>query len=436
LRAHGLTAPDAACAADSYMGSHQRQAFIVVASLFVSLFFVMGGSAFTVGLFFPPLIQTFHWSHGRLSLMYTAFGLAMGLASPVTGWLIDRTGVKAVMAVGAVMVGAGYLVASQVQSFGPLIAAFLVIGAGVGFSTLVPTAVVAARWFSERRAFALGVSITGTSIGGMVMPLVVEHLIRTRGWRTALGAIAAPVLAVALPLILFAIRLPSEAPIVGDSVAPSSEELPGLALGPALCTRSFWMLALMMAFAAMGLSGAYYHIVPFLVASSYTAQQAAFVLSLQAAVMTVGFLVMGYLSDRFSVRIVLPAALFIEGVGVASLLGARNPAFALLSIAVFLAAFGITAGATSSLVPIILAESLGLKRFGTLTGLINLCGTLGGSTGPLVVGAIFDLGGSYGPAFQLCALLLVLGALATLFVSPAQGVVVDARAALRTRGSH
>jgi MFS family permease len=173
--------------------------------------------------------------------------------------------------------------------------------------------------------------------------------------------------------------------------------------------------------------------VPFLVANGYSSQQAALVLSLQAAVMTVGFLVMGYLSDRFSVRIVLPAALFIEALGVASLLGARNPGFALLAIALFLAAFGITAGATSSLVPIILAETLGLKRFGTLTGLINLSGTLGGSTGPVVVGAIFDLGGSYGPAFQLCALLLALGALATVFVSPAEGVAVDARSAVRAR---
>jgi len=418
------------------MTNQRRQAFIVVASLFISLFFLMGGSAFTVGLFFPPLIQTFHWSHGRLSLMYTVFGLAMGLASPVTGWLIDRTGVKAVMATGAIMVGAGYIAASQTQSFGPLIAAFLVIGAGVGFSTLVPTAVVAARWFSDSRALALGVSITGTSIGGMVMPLVVEHLIATRGWRVALAAIAAPVLELALPLIVFVIRLPSEQPVLRDSVAPRSEALPGLDLAPALCTRSFWMLALMQAFASMGLAGAYYHIVPFLVAGGYTSQQAALVLSLQAGVMTAGFVVMGYLSDRFSVRIVLPAALFIESVGVASLLGARKPELAVISIAAFLIAFGITAGATSSLVPIILAESLGLKRFGTLTGLINLCGTLGGSTGPLVVGAIFDLGGSYFPAFQLCALLLALGSLATLFVSPAQGLAIDARSTLGARGSH
>jgi MFS family permease len=420
----------------SNMTNQRRQAFVVVSSLFVSLFFVMGGSAFTVGLFFPPLIKTFHWSHGRLSLMYTAFGLTLGLASPVAGWLIDRTGVKLVMAAGATMVGAGYIAASRAHSFAPLMIAFLVIGAGVGCSTLVPTAVIAARWFSNRRALALGVSITGTSIGGMVMPFVVEHFIATRGWRTALVVIAGPVLLVALPLILFGIRLPSEKPIVRDSAEVRAETLPGLDLVPALRTLSFWMLALMMMFAAAGLSGAYYHIVPFLVVSGYTAQQAAFVLSLLAGALTVGFLVMGYLSDRFSVRIVLPAALFIEAMGVASLLGARNPQFATVSIAAFMFAFGITAGATSSLVPIILAESLGLRRIGTLTGLINLFGTLGGSTGPLAVGAIFDASGGYGPAFQLCALLLALGALATVFVSPAPGLVIDARSALGAHGSH
>src|SRR5579884_2529320 len=111
------------------MSNNRQQAAVVVVSLFIALFFVMGGSAFTVGLFFPPLIKTFHWSHGRLSLMYTAFALTMGLASPFAGWLIDRIGVKPVMAVGTVMVGAGYLGASQIHSFGPLIVSFLVIGA-------------------------------------------------------------------------------------------------------------------------------------------------------------------------------------------------------------------------------------------------------------------------------------------------------------------
>src|SRR5690349_12321484 len=99
------------------MSNNRRQAAVVVISLFIALFFVMGGSAFTIGLFFPPLIKTFHWSHGRLSLMYTAFALAMGLASPVAGWLIDRIGVKPVMACGAAIVGAGYLMASQANSF-------------------------------------------------------------------------------------------------------------------------------------------------------------------------------------------------------------------------------------------------------------------------------------------------------------------------------
>jgi MFS family permease len=41
------------------------------------------------------------------------------------------------------MVGGGYIAASQAHSFGLLIVAFLVIGAGVGSSTPVPTAVVA-----------------------------------------------------------------------------------------------------------------------------------------------------------------------------------------------------------------------------------------------------------------------------------------------------
>jgi MFS family permease len=412
----------------------RKEALVVVLTLFVALFFVMGGSAFTVGLFFPPLIKTFHWSHARLSFMYTAFALAMGLSSPFAGWLIDRTGARNVMVVGAAMVAGGYLFGSQIHSFGALIVAFLVIGTGVGASTLVPTAVVAANWFSEQRGLALGVSIAGSSIGGMVMPLAVNHIISIRGWRTALMAIAVPIVLLAMPLIWFGIRM---RPATSNALETREEtSLPGLDVGPALKTVSFWMLALMQVLAGLGLSGTYYHIVPYLVDAGYSSAQAAYVVSLQAGAVTLGFLTMGYLTDRFGVRKVLPAALLIEGLGVLSLIGAQSQALAVLFIAVFLLAFGITAGATSSLVPIILAESLGLKRYGTLSGLINLCATVGGSVGPVAVGRIFDATRSYERALEVCSITLVLAAIAPLFVYPAEGILVNAPAALGSHSPH
>jgi sugar phosphate permease len=80
---------------------------------------------------------------------------------------------------------------------------------------------------------------------------------------------------------------------------------------------------------------------------------------------------------------------------------------------VFLVVYGLTVGAPLTLVPLVMADSLGLRRFGSLSGLLGLFNIMGASAGPVVAGRIFDVTGGYAPAFEAFALALVLGAVAT-----------------------
>src|SRR5208337_4298137 len=91
-------------------------------------------------------------------------------------------------------------------------------------------------------------------------------------------------------------------------------------------------------------------------------------------------------------------------------------------VTLFVLVFGMTAGVTSSIVPVATVETLGLRRFGTLSGLIGLAATIGLSAGTVVVGKIFDLTASYSVAFELGAAFTFLGALAAFAVSPVAGV--------------
>ncbi len=85
-------------------------------------------------------------------------------------------------------------------------------------------------------------------------------------------------------------------------------------------------------------------------------------------------------------------------------------------------AFGLTAGCTSSLTPVVAVEALGLRRFGTLWGLIGLGSTIGLGGGPLLVGWVFDATNSYAMAFELCAAMIFAAAIAVVPVAPAQGI--------------
>jgi nitrate/nitrite transporter NarK len=64
------------------------------------------------------------------------------------------------------------------------------------------------------------------------------------------------------------------------------------------------------------------------------------------------------------------------------------------------------------LLPLLVAESLGRKRYGFISALAGVAGTLGAMVGPVVAGLIFDATKSYVSAFELFILLDLLGAVA------------------------
>jgi MFS family permease len=82
---------------------------------------------------------------------------------------------------------------------------------------------------------------------------------------------------------------------------------------------------------------------------------------------------------------------------------------------VYLLVVGLAVASPVALAPLVLAESLGLKRFGTLYGWIQLASTLGLFAGPLIAGELYDLTHSYVASFETAALIALSGAVASFF---------------------
>jgi MFS family permease len=231
------------------MSPNERQGWLVIAALWVVNFLTIGSTISTIGVFFNPLIHQFGWSHEQVSRLATAYILCMGLTAPAAGWMLDRVPAQLPMGVGVTAVASGYLLASRAGSLTSLIAAFALIGAGVGASSLVPGTIVAANWFKQRRGLAIGIAVCGSAVGATVMPPTVAHLIILHGWRTTLLYIGAPSLALGLPVILAVVRTrPPGAAGSGREMAASvrreAAATPGLELGAALRSLPFWMLAI------------------------------------------------------------------------------------------------------------------------------------------------------------------------------------------------
>ncbi|MBV8055637.1 MAG: MFS transporter [Deltaproteobacteria bacterium] len=393
------------------MAEQAKMARRIAGALFVTLFLLWGSGYNTFGVFFTPLLKEFHGTHASISLCATAIVLFTGAAAPVAGWLIKVVDVRLVMGAGATLAGVSLLGISRASSFNHLLGWYVLLGVGLGGSTMVPASLILTNWFTERRGTVLGVATAGMELGGVIMTLLSARLISTNGWRTAYVVLALPIFLIVLPLIIMVIKgrpetFGAEAIEGATGPAGSSDLLiapeDGLEVREAFRKRSFWLLGLALFCFGFGVAGALIHLVPLMLKARYSAASAALALSSVHALITVGKPTMGAVGDFIGARKVLAGAFAICALGIV-LMGDAGRA-PILALGIFFYAFMLAT--PIALVPVILLEIAGPRSLGTLFGLLFFVQTVGAAIGPIIVGWVFDIIGSYIAGYTLSAAIL------------------------------
>ncbi len=408
------------------MTKRERQGWTIAASLFATLFLVFGSGYNAAGAFVTPLIKEFGWSRTRVSSLQSLLAVSAGFSGPLIGWLLDRVEARRVMVVGAAMAGGAYLLASRAHSYTVLLIAYLLLGIGLAAATLLPAAVVIANWFWTGRGTAMGLTFAGTSSGGAVMTLVASTAILWGGsWRAGYLTLALPMIFVVIPLVTLVVRTrPDDAAGEIKSVSQRADALPGFELSEAFRTRSFWLLCAAQFLYATVAAGAGLHFIPYLIGLHYRPEFAAWMFFTAFLFTTLGKLTLGFAADRISARIALIVNFIGAALGMLLIFGAGNR----MVLLPFVAIFGLTLGAPLVLIPLLTADCLGLKRYGAIGGIAGVFNTLGAFVGPIMLGRIFDLTGSYASAFEICFALSIFGAVVTFSCLPYEAEQVRSRA--------
>jgi MFS family permease len=395
------------------------KATIMVALVTVQLMVTGPGGAMT-GVFFTPLMRAFGWNHAQVSQIAFASTIAGGLIAPIVGWLLDRLGARWVMSAGMVLVVVGYWLASSIHSLTALTIAFAFLGSGFMLGGLVPVYVVFVNWFKERRGTAGGVVQAAFGVGLATTPPLLTWLILHHGWRMGFRWLSAPVALLVLPLMLAVMR--TRPPMAeAKSVSQEVAALPGLDLGPALCSAMFWLVAAGDLLFTVGSGSVLVHQITYLIGLGYSPQHAALAFSAQTVASCVGSIVLSAMGDRYGARQVLCVAMLLIIVGIYAFIGVGNPHFAAPLMVVFAICWGLGIGCVGPLLPMLLAETIGLRRLGTLMGIIRFGAALSGAFGPVLAGYIYDVTGSYVPAFELATAILLGSAITIAMVRPVKG---------------
>ncbi len=403
------------------MSRQERRKWVVLGGLFLCLFVIVGPSIDSIGVYFTPLLHEFNATRAQLSLIFTLFTAALGLTTFFAGWLLDWMAPRPLMISGAALVGVTFITAAYCHSLTTLLASFLIMGIGAGASGMGPSAVVIARWFTERRALAMAVLVAGMSAGSVLVTPLAAKILTLSGWRFCFKLIAIPIFILAIPILALVVNS-APAPAKSDN-SEGINTLPGLELSPALHSDAFRKLVGVTLLTGLGMYGPFFHFIPFLITAGYTTATAAWIYSAKSLVSMVCGPMMGSFADRWGCRRVLALGNIITGIGIVLLLGAasHNQRFSAAAIIAFILFYGSCGGTVVSLVPALTAETLGLRRFGTLSGILLLTATAGQSIGPALVGKLYDVSGSYAVPFAAGFVLEIAAALVTWRIFPVRG---------------
>jgi MFS transporter, OFA family, oxalate/formate antiporter len=135
-------------------------------------------------LFTVPLAESLQTRLSAVQLAFTLFVLAETWLVPIEGYFIDRFGARAIVSLGGVLVGLGWVGSGLGHSLANLYFWYTLggVGAGAVYGASVSTAL---KWFPDRRGLAAGLAAGGYGFASALTILPIQNMIDRSGYQSA-----------------------------------------------------------------------------------------------------------------------------------------------------------------------------------------------------------------------------------------------------------
>ena len=375
---------------------------------------LMGGFSYAWGVFVVPMVERFDWTTAEATLPFSVYLVIFALMMVPSGRFQDKMGPRKVAALGATVFFLAYGLAALVDRF-PfplwLVVTYGVMGGtacGLTYACAVPPA---RKWFPDKPGFAISFAVMGFGLAAIILaPLKAKYLIPVHGIEGTLFIIGIITSVVCL-FAAWLIRNP-----------PPGWEPPGKGLGkgvvktieirqestPKEVLRSslFWIIWLIFALViagglmSIGLIPAYGELI-----LGLTPAEAAIAMSIFAGLNGFGRPVAGFLGDKFGVIWVMIVTYIIS---TTIFLFFHLFAITLPTLYIAAALLGWGFAVTLALFPTLTSICFGVRNLGVNYGLVFTAFGVG-ALAPAAGSWIFDITGSYTPAFVAAGIMSGIG---------------------------
>ncbi|MCD5397703.1 OFA family MFS transporter [candidate division NPL-UPA2 bacterium] len=363
---------------------------------------LMGGVSFAWGVFVPFMVNSFNWTNAEATLPFSVFMAVFALVMIPAGRLQDRIGPRKVALLGTLLFFIAYGLTSLVCRFPHpwwLIITYGVLGGiacGLTYACIAPSA---RKWFPDKPSLAISFAVMGFGLIAVVLaPFKAEYLIPVHGIGGTFFILGVAVSAVCL----FATWLIKDPP---DGWQPlgwkSNKETRATAIrweaAPKEVFRSstFWIIwpMFMLVHAGglmcIGLIPSYGELI-----LELTPAEAAIAISIFTAVNGFGRPLAGFLADKFGAVRVMIITYIVQ----ATTFLFFHTFHTLEALYMAMALLGWGFAVTITMLPTIVSICFGARHMGVNIGLVFSAFAVS-AFAPLAGARIFDITGSYVPAF-------------------------------------
>ena len=316
-----------------------------------------------------------HYSQGTVSWILSLEVFVMTFGGIVFGRVFDSYGPRWLLIIGTIVYVFGLMMTSLATEYYQFILAQGIcasIGSSAVFNACMSSVV---SWFYKRRSAAFGIMVSGSSLGGVVLPIMLNKLIIRVGFPWAVRSVAFLFLGL---LIISSMTVRSRLPprprplVLSDYFSGFRE--PVYLLTVIACFLFFWGMFLPFNYIELQAK-----------AAGLSPSLQPYLLSIINAVSIFGRIIPGMVADRmgrYNVMIVITLlsalislALWIPGKSTGAII-----AYAVL--------FGFSSGGFVSLGPTLIAQISDIRQIGARTGAAFAVQAFGALTGSPIAGAI------------------------------------------------
>ncbi|NYF33976.1 MFS transporter [Sphingopyxis sp. JAI108] len=382
----------------------ERSGWVVVSALLLVMTVCHGVITSGLPALDTTLLESLDISRADLKLRESIFLMASGLSGLGIGFLTARVAPRTIVLSGLALLAIALALYGHAQTIGQIYLLYALLGMCYASAHVVIVVLMVRQCFNEKRALAISVALSGTSIGSAIFPSLIVLALEQYDWRQVLTGLAVlpllllPIVAFLLPRLRVGETLNPAPPVPVQLVtqyrrSPVVVALLLVAIFATFFSSTAFLLNLFLYLQDIGLSARL----------TATGVSTVFVVGL------VGKVLVGIAAERWGVHAVWTSQQCVLLAG-AAILSLAMPSIVFAGLILL----GLGWAGCYVLTQVVISEVFAGPNLGRIAGGFIVFEAIASGSGVWIAASAADRFGSYQMAFILCCGLLIVSILATL----------------------